>query len=98
MTTITAVYENGVLRPTAPLDLPENSRVQIQVREILSEEISAARRRLHSILVASGLSLPARKPTGSSRLLTLEQRERLARKAAVGRSLSDLIIEERAGR
>ena len=29
-----AIYENGVLRPLAPLDLPENSIVEIDVRDI----------------------------------------------------------------
>jgi predicted DNA-binding antitoxin AbrB/MazE fold protein len=29
MTTIHAIYENGVFRPTAPIDLPENTSVEI---------------------------------------------------------------------
>ena len=31
---IQAIYENGVLRPLAPLDLPENSIVEIDVRHV----------------------------------------------------------------
>lgn len=31
---IQAIYENGILRPLAPLDLPENSIVEIDVRDI----------------------------------------------------------------
>jgi predicted DNA-binding antitoxin AbrB/MazE fold protein len=31
---IQAIYENGVLRPLQPLDLPENSIVVIDVREV----------------------------------------------------------------
>ena len=31
---IQAIYENGVLRPLQPLDLPENSVVEIDVRDI----------------------------------------------------------------
>jgi len=31
---IQAIYENGVLRPLKPLDLPENSVVEIDVRDI----------------------------------------------------------------
>jgi len=31
---IQAIYENGVLRPLAPLDLPENKIVEIEVRDI----------------------------------------------------------------
>jgi len=39
---VTAIYENGVLRPLAPLMLPERSRVRVQMDEAL---------------VAAGLSL-----------------------------------------
>ena len=31
---IQAIYENGVLRPLQPLDLPENSVVEIDVRDV----------------------------------------------------------------
>lgn len=30
---IQAIYENGILRPLEPLDLPENSVVEIDVRD-----------------------------------------------------------------
>ncbi len=42
-TTISAVYENGVLRPLAPLSLPEGQRVQVTVaREEAAEGQGAA--------------------------------------------------------
>ncbi len=31
---IIAIYENGVLRPLRPLDIPENSEVEIDVRDV----------------------------------------------------------------
>jgi predicted DNA-binding antitoxin AbrB/MazE fold protein len=31
---IQAIYENGVLRPLQPLDLPENKIVEIDVRDV----------------------------------------------------------------
>ena len=31
---IQAIYENGVLRPLEPLDLPENAVVEIDVRDV----------------------------------------------------------------
>ncbi len=34
--TITAIFENGLLRPTQPLELPEASRVRVTV-EVLEE-------------------------------------------------------------
>lgn len=33
MKTFQAVYANGVLKPSEPVDLPENCRVEIEVRE-----------------------------------------------------------------
>jgi predicted DNA-binding antitoxin AbrB/MazE fold protein len=34
---IQAIYENGLLRPLQPLDLPENQVVEIDVRDISDE-------------------------------------------------------------
>ena len=36
---IQAIYENGVLRPLAPLDLPENSIVEIDVRDVSENDM-----------------------------------------------------------
>ncbi len=33
---IQAIYKNGVLRPLTPLDLPENSVVEIYVRDVVA--------------------------------------------------------------
>ncbi len=35
---IQAIYENGVLRPLTPLDLPENSVVEIDVRDVTNSK------------------------------------------------------------
>jgi predicted DNA-binding antitoxin AbrB/MazE fold protein len=35
---IQAIYENGLLRPLQPLDLPENKIVEIDVRDISKED------------------------------------------------------------
>jgi predicted DNA-binding antitoxin AbrB/MazE fold protein len=37
METVIAVYENGVLRPTTPLALPEHSRVRLHIIEETDE-------------------------------------------------------------
>ncbi len=34
---IQAIYENGLLRPLQPLDLPENKVVEIDVRDVSDE-------------------------------------------------------------
>ena len=40
MPVIHAVYENGVFRPTEPVDLPESSEVEVELRRVIpsSEE------------------------------------------------------------
>jgi predicted DNA-binding antitoxin AbrB/MazE fold protein len=35
--TITATFENGVLKPTQPLDLPEHAQVQITIGPLESD-------------------------------------------------------------
>ncbi len=40
--TTAAVYTNGVLRPQAPLDLPDNSLVQIEITPLQQEPESAS--------------------------------------------------------
>jgi predicted DNA-binding antitoxin AbrB/MazE fold protein len=34
MAVIHAVYENGVFRPTEPVDLPESSEVEVELRPV----------------------------------------------------------------
>jgi predicted DNA-binding antitoxin AbrB/MazE fold protein len=34
MSTVRAVYENGVFRPTGPIDLPEHSLVEFEPRPV----------------------------------------------------------------
>lgn len=41
MSHIQAIYENGVLRPLAPLDLEENSVVEIDVRDVRGSAVPA---------------------------------------------------------
>lgn len=96
---VTAIYENGVLRPLTPLALPEHSRVQIYVQEATAPpNTTAHRQRVHEALVGAGLSLliPPSPPAASP--LSAKRREELARLFSTGRPLSELIIEEREGR
>jgi predicted DNA-binding antitoxin AbrB/MazE fold protein len=41
MTTVEAVFQNGVFKPVRPVDLPENQRVQLDVRPVPNEEVRA---------------------------------------------------------
>jgi predicted DNA-binding antitoxin AbrB/MazE fold protein len=96
--TVTAIYENGVLRPLDPLDLPERATVHISIKQLaVSADADAHRRRVREALVAAGLVLP--QPEAPLRQpLTEQERDELARRIPPGRPLSEIIIEEREGR
>ena len=94
--TVTAIYENGVLRPLTPLTCPERARVQIHVR-LESTDTAEHRRRVRETLVAAGLSLPTPDAPPAASPISAERRDELAQRFAAGRPLSELIIEEREG-
>ena len=90
---ITAVYEDGKLRPLRPLNLREHQTVRVQV---LSDEPADEVDQVILNLVAHGLVTP---PPGHSDvdLLSEDERRELAESLgnAPGRPLSEIIIEER---
>src|SRR3989304_3061405 len=95
---ITAIYENGVLRPITPLALPEHSRVQIQTEVPPAVDSPAEhRRRVHEVLVAAGLSLPRLPDLPEAKPLSAERREELAHILAASGPLSKVIMGEREG-
>ncbi len=57
--TVTAIYQNGVLRLLVSLDLPENSEVELNVKIIENKQDS--REAIGELLVQKGLSLPKNK-------------------------------------
>ena len=90
---MTAVYENGILRPLRPLKLREHQTVYIQV---LPEDSADAIQQVIQRLVAEGLLTP---PPGHSDVAPLseEKRRELAEELgkAPGKPLSEMIVEER---
>ncbi len=40
--TVHAVFENGVFRPTVPIDLPENTSVEFELRFLKENETAAS--------------------------------------------------------
>lgn len=95
---ITAIYENGVLRPLTPLNLPEQTTLQIQIQPVLKRKTIAHRQKIHTALVNAGLTSSTINSVTSSPMAP-EQRTVLAQKLALsGRPLSEIIIEEREGR
>lgn len=90
---VTAVYENGVLRPLGPLNLREHQTVRVQV---LPEEPADEVEEVIQNLVQAGLLTP---PPGYSEVdpVSEEERRELAEilGKAPGKPLSEIIIEER---
>jgi predicted DNA-binding antitoxin AbrB/MazE fold protein len=90
---ITAVYKKGTLRPTRPLNLHENQMVRIQV---LPDEPADKTEEIITAMIAVGLLTP---PPGHTEVapISSEERLRLAKmlSEAPGKSLSEIIIEER---
>jgi predicted DNA-binding antitoxin AbrB/MazE fold protein len=97
---ITAIYEDGILRPLSPLELPEHSQVEIDIHQVSSATDRLSHRdQVKQALVKAGLSLPSVDTTaGTATRLSPERREELARLFAVGGPISELISEDRKGR
>jgi predicted DNA-binding antitoxin AbrB/MazE fold protein len=97
---ITAIYEDGVLRPLSQLDLPEHSKVEIDIYQVSSAtDRPAHREQLNQALVKAGLSRPsADTTTHAATQLSPERREELARLFSVGGPVCEFISEDREGR
>ena len=83
--TTTAIYENGLLRPIAPLDLPEHSEVEITVQ--INENS------LHS-KVRKALKLDELS-NNSENIISNERRAELAKIFSAEKPLSKYIHEDR---
>ena len=93
VTTITAVYENGVLRPLKPLLLKEQQEVQLQILEVSATDEAA---QAVQVLVSLGALKP---PLGASEVASVTGQERRLLSLQLGQALtkpvSDYILEER---
>ncbi len=99
--TITAIYENGVLRLLEPLDLPERTRVRIIVQSHPNlDGLSPIERReaMRALLQQTGLLVDKSVLLDGVRPLSEEEREALAQRLPADLALSDLIIQEREAR
>jgi len=97
--TITVIYENGILRPLTPMMVPERARLQIRVEHVEAPtDTTEHRRQVHKALVTTGLSLPTPSLPTPSESISADRRDELARVFAAGQPLSEIIIEERDGR
>lgn len=92
---VTAVYEQGVLRPLDPLNLREHQEVRI---EVLPDDLEGKMgEEAIRVLVAAGLMRPP-EPSGSAADPVSEERRRELAKLlgkAPGKPLSEIIIDDR---
>ena len=96
-TTFTAIYETGVLRPLLPLLLPEHATVEVRIvsRFVRVENEVADRQRVIEALQDAGLIKPQPALESVGPVSTAEIAA-AATALALGGSLSELIIAERA--
>ena len=97
---ITAIYEDGVLRPLSPLELPEHSQVEIDIHQVSSATDRPTHRdQVNQALVKAGLSLPSIETTApAATQLSPERREELAQLFSASKLIPELISEDREGR
>jgi predicted DNA-binding antitoxin AbrB/MazE fold protein len=50
MATIRAIYENGVFRPLEPVDLPEGTKVALEILRVEGDEADRGLKRVYEIL------------------------------------------------
>ncbi|MEG5065274.1 antitoxin family protein [Microcoleus sp. B3-A4] len=95
--TITAIYENGVLRPLSPLSLNDGETVQIKiVTEVSPEELKGDREKAITLMdVRKLMGLPTKqfKLDAAAEQKRRELFEKL--KGRVGKPLSEIVIEDR---
>jgi predicted DNA-binding antitoxin AbrB/MazE fold protein len=77
---VTAINEDGVLRPLSPLELPEHSQVEIDIHQVSSAiDRPAHRDQVNQALVEAGLCLPSIGTTApAATQFSPERREELA--------------------
>jgi predicted DNA-binding antitoxin AbrB/MazE fold protein len=98
--TITAIYENGVLRPLNPLSLNDGETVEITiVAEVSQEELKGDREKSMMRMFVGGMRLPKKqgKLDRAELIKRAQQWRELMQKMEPlpGKPLSEMVIEDR---
>jgi len=93
---IQAIYENGVLRPLQPLDLPENKIVIVDVRDIEENGAETMQEKADRVLREAGLISSIKFPNAEK--LSDEERRRIGKLFSGEKPLGDYIDEDREAR
>lgn len=93
---IEVIYENGVLRPLQPLDLPENKIFKIDVRDEITNGVETHQDKVSRVLREAGLTSRMKFP--NAKRLSDEERKRLGKLFSGEKSLGEYIDEDREAR
>ncbi|MEP6515884.1 antitoxin family protein [Microcoleus vaginatus] len=99
--TITAIYENGVLRPLSPLSLNDGETVQITiVAEVSQEELKGDREKAIKLMDVRGLVRLPKKQGKLDRAELIKRaqqwRELMQKMEPLpGKPISEIVIEDR---
>ncbi len=95
---IQAIYENGILRPLQPLDLPENKVVEIDVHDIEENSAENFQEKAGRVLREAGLTSSLKFPVSEKDILSEEERQKLGKLFSGEKLLGDYIDEDRKAR
>lgn len=93
---VRAIYENGVLRLIRPLNLPEHSEVEINVRDVGENSAETHQDKVSKALRQSGLATRIEFP--NAKKISDEERQRIGKLFSGEKSLGDYIDEDREER
>ncbi len=91
-----AIYENGILRPLQPLDLPENKTVNISVLDEAPNSEETMQEKADRVLREAGLISSIKFP--NAKKLSDEERRRIGKLFSGEKPLGDYIDEDREAR
>jgi hypothetical protein len=95
MTTLRGIYRDGTVHLQEPLELPNETEVDVSVipvEAVTSEQ--SERERIHALFVAAGVVRPHVQPAKKPPLSHARRAELAAKLASIG-SIHDIIREER---
>lgn len=95
---IKVIYENGVLRPLQPLNLPEKKILKVNLPDESPNDQETHRDKVSRVLREAGLTSPLKFPVTEKDILSEEERQRLGKLFSGDTSLGNYIDEDREAR
>jgi len=95
---IEVIYENGILRPLQPLNLPEKKILKITLPDEAPSDKETHRDKVSRVLREAGLTSSLKFPVTEKDILSEEERQRLGKLFSGEKPLGDYIDEDREAR